>query len=569
MKLLLKISVFLALAIASAMGVASFWDKSSPHNLPPLGARAQAFEPDPTTDSIGARIENGKVVQTLRKFNRWVNYKTAEGWGDIDTSLTQTTRGFVMNKAPFEFTAPLVSQGTALFHNNNLWDEKTKTGISAPPLDLTITALGISNVSGEARTGNLGFGDVDYVVYPNAYPSVSFTNGFFRPTFAMNYSSGVDFFRDVNGTKTRWLQGSVMGTNKAVEVQATSTTENRGASMDAFKIWDMNEDHPKKQNIQVDFEPLGGRTYNATKLVPQSFFATSSPVSADLIYYIGKRPAPNLQKLVCFKDAAGGYIACTDLVVRFGSQDATAGNLVDGTIRREGEATWAGARDATTASEAPGAGGSDSNCPNTNQVVTFTIIYCIYGFNTGDIIQSTDTINEARLGLDVNSPGEGDNAPTDENFWVVVQADPASDTSLTQDDYNNVTDVNNSNPHASGVELKAMSPFSTSSTSWIDASNLIEGRVEWVFDATGTAAIAKAGGGLGNDGFSFFGMTSSFHVVNDPPALTTQMNFGSDFAEGANPPYLEVDISSSTPPAADEVKPFEVFPQPILIISQK
>src|SRR3990167_6621841 len=63
------------------------------------------YESSPTTNVVGARIsEDGKISHILRTFTRWVNYKTAEAWGVIDTTLKQTAGGFVMDKAPFEFT---------------------------------------------------------------------------------------------------------------------------------------------------------------------------------------------------------------------------------------------------------------------------------------------------------------------------------------------------------------------------------------------------------------------------------------------------------------------------------
>lgn len=104
----------------------------------------------------------------------WLNYKDVDKeWKDIDTTLIEGEDFFTMDKAPFSVKIPKLSTGTASFISNNRWDEDNKADIQTPPLTMALTAQGVDEVEAKIETGDFGFGEVDYVVYKNAYPQIN------------------------------------------------------------------------------------------------------------------------------------------------------------------------------------------------------------------------------------------------------------------------------------------------------------------------------------------------------------------------------------------------------------
>src|SRR3990167_7733871 len=113
--------------------------------------------------------------QTQREFHiKWLHYLDDNGqWQDIDPNFVQIGEKFTVEKAPFKIEVPLRSIGTAVFTSNNRYDIFEKARINDAPFSQTIKALGVVDVPGEIETGNLGFGEVSYVVYKNAYPTLN------------------------------------------------------------------------------------------------------------------------------------------------------------------------------------------------------------------------------------------------------------------------------------------------------------------------------------------------------------------------------------------------------------
>jgi len=102
---------------------------------------------------------------------KWIHYLDSDDtFKDIDVSLVDNGTHFGIVGAPFQVKIPKSSIGTAEFISDNRWDIFEKKKITDPPFTQTIRALGINDVAGVRETGNLGFGQVEYVVYPDAYP---------------------------------------------------------------------------------------------------------------------------------------------------------------------------------------------------------------------------------------------------------------------------------------------------------------------------------------------------------------------------------------------------------------
>jgi len=511
----------------------------------PIGVAPQSLKHDPSAafDTIWAYAStSGKINQIKRFFPRWVNYKTADKWAKIDVSFTQTPSGFVMDKAPFEFTAPFTSTGQATFYNNNRCDNIEKKQITAPPLTLGITAENVNSVSGVMETGLIRGSMVEYVAYNGAYPYgdlihyISFGKGpqaekliripanpnFTQDqveSFMFTYSEAVSFKRNVGGNKQAWSQGAVMRTKNEVDIKAKNTNQRRGIGLKEFTIWDSNPVERKVEQVQVDFQRMGLNTYRLSKIIPASFF------TPDVVYPV-----------------------FTDSINRYFSEDADHGTLVDGNIQHDtgNGGTWAASRDSTDATSETE--GEMSRSARSQECCTDRFIndINIHLFATGDGIGASAIIDDARLGLFVTATVNGDDDGFD--YIMVILTDPASDTTLATTDFDNVTDMANNNPHGAAVELRDMSDYSSTTTSYIDITNISTSAVlEIVINATGTPNIIGGAGGV-----TKFGLAIGHNIQNHPISAGADNAVNVEMAEGANPPYLEVEFSSGTPAVTDD-----------------
>lgn len=103
----------------------------------------------------------------------WEHYlDETNHWANIDTEFVKNGNFYEVNKAPFSVKVPVLSTGTATFVSNNRWDNLEDEAIKDAPLTMNLTAQGVSEVQAKVETGDFGFGEVDYIVYPNAYPSI-------------------------------------------------------------------------------------------------------------------------------------------------------------------------------------------------------------------------------------------------------------------------------------------------------------------------------------------------------------------------------------------------------------
>jgi hypothetical protein len=117
-------------------------------------------------------LGNGRIQTEFH--GKWINYLDADRtWREIDPDFVETATGFEMTKAPFDVHAPLSARGAVTFVNKNRWSALAHRRLHEPPLRQTIRALGVADVPGRIVRGNLGWGETQYVIYPNAYPEVA------------------------------------------------------------------------------------------------------------------------------------------------------------------------------------------------------------------------------------------------------------------------------------------------------------------------------------------------------------------------------------------------------------
>lgn len=124
-----------------------------------------------TWDSTHYKNEDGTIEAQFP--GGWVHYLDADKkWQNIETTLKKNGDFYEMDKAPFTVNVPMLSTGTATFISNNRWDNAQNKEIPDAPLTMSLTAQGVAEVQGKVESGDFGFGETSYIVYPNAYPQI-------------------------------------------------------------------------------------------------------------------------------------------------------------------------------------------------------------------------------------------------------------------------------------------------------------------------------------------------------------------------------------------------------------
>lgn len=538
-----RIFDFLTILISSTLlviiaGIFFFWHQK--HSLP-IAANSEIIETVHSA-SFDENFNITKHTASGRFYPFWINYRTADGWDKIDTTLTQTPNGFQMLKAPFEFTAPLTAGGVALFHNNNRWDNVAMKQIAAPPLDLTIQPLNVDNVPGKIEQGTINNSPAQFVIYPKAYNSLEADLIYFigygkAPqleklirfntdpnlsqdaviSFDYSYSENVNFTQKVGGINQNWDKQTILKTiNKSIDVAAISTKEKRGIGFKTFYIWDSNPNKRKMQAVEVDFSEEDNNHYLLSKIIPASFF----------------------------KDAV--YPVYTDATNIFYPNDTDHGNLIDGRQQYSSSATWSTARDATTAtfSDATETSGRAPVTGKTGGNYYFNRAF--FNFQTGDGVGSGDTISDASLVVYLSTPLDPCNDAYD--FLTLGEFKPASYSSLATTDFEKITDMNGTNPHGAGKEYKDLSDYASSTGSYLDITNITNGAfLEIAVNATGTPLIGRGAGTA-----TGFAIVEGHDATNKLSAASGCFGADSDdevvptYTEGSNKPFLKITFASTT-----------------------
>ncbi|NTW33159.1 MAG: hypothetical protein HGB12_11125, partial [Bacteroidetes bacterium] len=232
--------------------------------------------------------------------SKWINYLDENStWKKIDPVFVKTDKGFEMNEAPFEVSAPFYADEPAIFNNNNRYDIFTNEIIYDKPLEQTIQALGTAHVEGKTEIGDLGWGKAQYVVYPNAYPEINADliywvhqgsaprlRKFIR--FNQKFIENTDFqFRVIYSDEVETFNN---GEN--VTVKLKDVNKKRGNGWANFYIWDSKGGWDERKPIRFDFEKtmltstaeitIDPNEYILTKHIEADYFNTATlPVFTD------------------------------------------------------------------------------------------------------------------------------------------------------------------------------------------------------------------------------------------------------------------------------------------------
>ena len=397
----------------------------------------------------------------------WGNYlDDNDAWQEIDCIVIKTDTNFTVTKAPFNFSAPLYSDGVAFFESDNKFDITNKTKITADNYGLYLTARNVTRVEGELFDINAD-GRLDAVIYKQAYPDINADLIYYvkhgkaprleklvRFNSAISEDVDIEFGLRYTGTpaitpstlddskdrddeatanRTKLSDGEVIEQDKGFYIKPFSVTQNRGLGMKEIKIWDSTATNvnagttQKIESVSTDIKSDGSGNSILTKHIKVAFFSgVTYPVYTDTT-------------TAFYPDAHTESTSVDGYVKRYNAEDDwdtfhdhTVGNLVDDNFGLSD-----GGEDLGTIRTNVGSSG-DTN---------IGIARNFFLFDTSGIAD-TDTVSSATLSIYVHGNGEDSSfggsasiSGTAVADWTVVQTSPASNTALVLADWNNCGSV--------------------------------------------------------------------------------------------------------------------------------
>ena len=493
-----------------------------------------------------------KVSSTQTDFHiGWVNYlDDNDAWQEIDCIVIKTDTNFTVTKAPFNFTAPLFSDGEAFFESDNKFDITNKTKITADAYGLYLTARNVTRVAGELFDIN-GDGRLDAVIYKQAYPSIdadliyyvkhgkaprleklvrfnSAISGDVDIEFGLRYTdtpaitpSTLDDSKDrdnaATANRTKLSDGEIISQDKGFYIKPFSVTRNRGLGMKEIKIWDSTATNvnagtaQKIESVSTDIKSDGSGNSILTKHIKVAFFSgVTYPVYTDTV-------------TAFYPDAHSESTSVDGYVKRYNTEndwdtfhDHTVGTLVD-----DDQGLSEGGEDLGTIRTNAASGGNSNN---------IGIARNFFLFDTSGI-DDDDTVSAATLSIYIQGNGEDSSAGGSASIsgtavadWTVVQTSPASNTALVLADWNNCGDVND--------------PDEGTDTAFEPAADWTNSQYNDItLNATGISWVSV-------DGITKLGIRSQDDCTDDAIASLKHANgkryYGSEASGTSNDPKLTV-----------------------------
>ena len=435
-----------------------------------------------------------------------INYLSDTSWEAMDLSFRQTASGFEMTDAPFSVFLPISADGTARMVNTNRYDSSAHEEIDEPDQTQSMHAIGTNAVAGRIETGDLGFGETSYVIYPGAYSALDadliyFVHQTTKPVlrkivrfntapaadvdlqFEISFDAKVDFFQ----SSGKWDKTEDLKTSKALAIRKTKSK--KGFSTEDYKIWNLEG---KGGNIEVSYAELTGNSYLLTKHIPAAFFVGNS--------------------LPVFTDTSSTFEPVDG-----------ANSPVDGVAGKNDNNDWQTTRDALT-SESANTSATNANPevasgvsavpakPNFRQIITFDTA----------AIPDADTITSATIAVKAANTSTN----TDATYIVIVQY-TGSTSQVTTAEYNDF-------PGLTGALTEGSNQISLTITS---------GDIKtFTLDVDGLGWLTKTG-------VSGFGIVTGLDATDDPTGPSgnnTVQFYHSDHASEPAPLLTVVHASADT-----------------------
>ena len=485
----------------------------------------------------------------------WVNYLDEnDDWQEIDCIVTKTDSDFTVTKAPFNFSAPLFSDGEAFFESDNRFDITDKSKITADAYGLYITARNVTRVAGELFDIN-GDGRLDAVIYKQAYPSIDadliyyvkhgrmpvleklvrFNSVLSSDTdieFGLRYTdtpaitpSTLDDSKnrddEATANRTKLSDGEVIAQDKGFYIKPFSVSENRGLGMKEIKIWDSTATDPnagttqKIESVSTDIKSDGSGNSILTKHIKVAFFSGVT------------------------------YPVYTDTITAFLPDPHTESTSVDGYAYTYNQtSTWDTEHDRSASNYVQTGDGWDSGLPlgylrsniggsNNIGLYRWFILFDTSGLPDADPISAATLSFYAIATATTNVGGDSE---VSVQTCSVVQSSPASNTNLVVGDFDQCGSVDDpAEGIDSGERFDPYSDFTTSQYNDID------------LNSTGIGWIAK-------DGITKFGVRNMPDITDDDigsAKYNNYMNCGSADTSGTDKdPKLTVTHGVSFTPKA-------------------
>lgn len=457
-------------------------------------------------------VENG----IARRAFEWIlgekNYLSADGWKEIKIKSATTTDGFEMTTAPFEVYAPKKADGVMKIVNNVRFHIGLKTVITEAPLDMEITAQGVSPVDGVLTDEAIWFPNSvakakpEAYLYRNAYLTGDLL--YFPSNYGKSRFNKIIRFTSKPATSEIifnfcFSRGMVIipSPQKANKVSLNSVgVFKRGFDINPPQIWDSGGKTQKTEFIDYTLLPIGGGCYKFTKILPLDFW-----------------------------DTAVGDVYTDVSIEANPDKDADANTTMDGEmINDDTGSTWDAVHDEVLADV-----GLNDASPS------FRIFAQDHGdgrvrigravayFDTS-AIPASDTVDEASLTLYVETVTSGDDCTTGDNdgddlitITQVAAQHISSSTQLAFTDYNDIF-----NATSSPADIKLREMINISERKDISDNGTNGTALQFVFNATGTAAIAKSGeenpSGAIDAGITYLGIVGGHDFLDNPIAVAQE-----------------------------------------------
>lgn len=238
-------------------------------------------------NSDHVKQDNGSIKATFKQ--GWMNYFDAnEQWQSIDTQFKDAGDYFEVSDAPFIMRAPKLSTGSAEFISNNRYDIFNKAMIKDAPFKMTIRPIGAAQVDGVIESGNLGWGETNYVIYKNAYPQLDADLIYYvqhgrapklrklvrfnsKPNAEVKLKFDLSFDKKpyVKCDGNLWNEKNILKAQGCLAFRPTQENSPRGVGLYDFFLWDK---WSKRKKIDAELIKLGQNQTQLTKTISVAEF---------------------------------------------------------------------------------------------------------------------------------------------------------------------------------------------------------------------------------------------------------------------------------------------------------
>lgn len=375
----------------------------------------------------------------------WENYLDSNNdWLKLDGNLKDMGAFFGADALPFSVRIPKFSDEVATFVSNNRYDIFKKENISEPDFEQEIQALNVSRVAGHLEVVDVGWGPMESVVFPDAYPLLKADLIYyvhpgraprlkkvirFREPISPTSDVEIPFKLSSGGRPDVTIGGNRVNTTKVRTKKGITqrVRGERGAGIKPLTMWNSgNGEARTKRTIAIDAEVhTRGSDLFITKIHPKAFFADSL------------------------------YPLYSDTTSTFNPDAHVESTSVDGAVTKNNSTDWDTTHDATTGQAVLTTQTDvDLRAGSPPGQTNYLLARCFFLFDTssigGPITISASTVKLWGLFIN-NDDNDGD------DFHTIIVSTPATDTDLITADYDQVGATDNPTKVSDDLDISSLS----------------------------------------------------------------------------------------------------------------